>query len=163
MNAKQLFDKGAGVARSAITSGFGLVQRVRHRNPEPKPGMDDVTLTRKVESLVFREEDAPKSSVSVNAVDRVVYLRGEVKRPEDIKALEARVRAVPEVRGVENLLHLPKTPTSERKVRKATPERPKTAPKVSGETRTAPGEPEPDELAAQRRGRQAAPLGGDEA
>jgi hypothetical protein len=162
MNAKQLFDKGAGIARGAASRGFGVVQRIRHRNPEAKPGMDDVTLTRKVESLIFREADAPKSTVSVNSVDRVVYLRGEVKRPEDIKALEARVRAVPEVRGVENLLHLPKTPPSDRKVRKATPDQPKTAPNVSDETRTAPGEPEPDELAAQRRGRQPAPLGGDE-
>jgi hypothetical protein len=44
----------------------------------------------------------------------VVYLRGEVKRPDQIKDLEARARTIPEVRGVENLLHLPKTPSPTR-------------------------------------------------
>jgi osmotically-inducible protein OsmY len=43
----------------------------------------------------------------VNAENGVVFLRGEVDRPELIGALEARVRKVKGVRGVENLLHTP--------------------------------------------------------
>ena len=43
-------------------------------------------------------------------VDGVVELRGEVKRPEVKKELEAQARSVPEVSDVRNLLHLPKTP-----------------------------------------------------
>ena len=41
--------------------------------------MDDVTLTRKVETEIFRPKGAPKGKVDVNAVDGVVWLRGEVK------------------------------------------------------------------------------------
>jgi hypothetical protein len=76
--------------------------------------MDDVTLARKVETEIFRPRGAPKGSVDINVVEGVVYLRGEVKRPAQIKSLEARVREIPEVRGVENLLHLPKTPSPTR-------------------------------------------------
>lgn len=46
----------------------------------------------------------------MSVVDGVVELRGEVKRPDIKKALEAQARSVPEVREVRNLLHLPKTP-----------------------------------------------------
>jgi hypothetical protein len=69
--------------------------------------MDDVTLARGVETELFRGAGAPKGSVDVTAVDGVVELRGQVKRPEDVKHLEARTRAVPEVRDVRNLLQLP--------------------------------------------------------
>lgn len=37
----------------------------------------------------------------------LVELRGEVKRPEDKKQLEADARSLPEVREVKNMLHLP--------------------------------------------------------
>jgi osmotically-inducible protein OsmY len=52
--------------------------------------------------------------VNVNVVDGVVYLRGEVKRPEQVKELEREALRIPEVRGVENLLHLHKTPAPTR-------------------------------------------------
>jgi len=51
----------------------------------------------------------------------MVWLRGEVKRSEEIKELEAKVRSIPEVRGVENVLHLAKTPAP---TRAETPKRP---------------------------------------
>ncbi len=141
---------------------------------KPKPDMDDVTLQRKVESIVFRPEGAPKDSVDVNVADGVVYLRGEVKRPQDVNELEASVRAIPEVRGVENLLHLPKTPAPTRadtprpqqKSRETAPR--STRPGVdqpvetaTSETTTAAAEPAPDQLAAEGKGRQPAPLGGE--
>ena len=72
--------------------------------------MDDQTLKSKVETEIFRSTDASKGSVNVGVVDGVVELRGEVKRPQIKKALEASARKVPEVRDVSNLLHLPKTP-----------------------------------------------------
>jgi osmotically-inducible protein OsmY len=37
----------------------------------------------------------------------VVYLRGEVKRPDEIRKLVQEAGAVDGVRGVENLLHTP--------------------------------------------------------
>ena len=75
---------------------------------------DDVTLARKVETEVFRAADSPKGDVDVNVVDGVVYLHGQVKQPEQINEIETRARRVPEVAGVENLLHLPGTPAPTR-------------------------------------------------
>jgi hypothetical protein len=97
-----------------VSDAFGMVQRIRHSRSAPKAGMDDVTLARKVETVIFRGPDSPKSTVDVNVVDGVVWLRGQVKRPEQIRSLEREAWAVPEVRGVENLVHLPNTPAPTR-------------------------------------------------
>lgn len=102
------------VVRGIVSGAAGIVQEARGVGSTPKPDMDDVTLARKVETEIFRPRGAPKGSVDVNVVEGVVYLRGEVKRPAQIKSLEAQARAIPEVRGVENLLHLPKTPSPTR-------------------------------------------------
>ncbi|HEV2060072.1 MAG TPA: BON domain-containing protein [Solirubrobacteraceae bacterium] len=71
---------------------------------------DDVTLARKVESELFRPADAPKESVSINVHNGIVELRGEVKRPEDIKELEAATQKIEGVKNVHNLLHTPGSP-----------------------------------------------------
>jgi osmotically-inducible protein OsmY len=94
-----------------VSDVFGTVQRVRHKRSSPKPAMDDVTLARKVETEIFRPAVWPKEAINVNVVNGVVQLRGEVKRPQDIKQIEREVRQVPEVRDVQNLLHTPGTPT----------------------------------------------------
>jgi BON domain len=119
-NLRKPIDRAGGLARTGsrrvgrlgrrtgsfvVGKGKALVNRSR-----PKTGMDDHTLENKVQTEIFRGRDAPKGSVSVNVVAGVVELRGEVKRPEIKKALEDDVRAIPEVRDVRNLLHLPKTP-----------------------------------------------------
>src|SRR5436190_2474534 len=96
------------VGRRVVSDTFGLLARASHLRQAAKE-MDDVTLARKVETEVFRDRRTPKGSVDVNVVDGVVWLRGEVKRPEQIRAVERKARSIPEVRGVENLLHLPKT------------------------------------------------------
>jgi hypothetical protein len=105
---------GERLGRRVVSDTFGFVERVRHVRQEPKVGMDDVTLARKVETEVFRGPDSPKGDVDVNVVEGVVYLHGEVKQPEQIKDIEARTRRVPEVVDVENLLHLPGTPAPTR-------------------------------------------------
>jgi osmotically-inducible protein OsmY len=69
--------------------------------------LDDATLVDKVESIVFRKHDLPKGQININAENGVVFLRGQVDRPELVEALEARVRKVQGVKGVENLLHTP--------------------------------------------------------
>jgi hypothetical protein len=79
------------------------------RAAKPKP-LDDVTITRKVETVLFRGRAVDKGKISVNTANGVVSLRGEAKTPEQIKQLEAKAREIPEVKDVENLLHLPKTP-----------------------------------------------------
>jgi hypothetical protein len=76
--------------------------------------LDDVALARKVETILFRDDSVPKGHIDVNAADGVVWLRGEAKTPEMIKGLERQCAAIPEVRRVENMLHLPKTPAPTR-------------------------------------------------
>lgn len=71
---------------------------------------DDTTLARKVESELFRPADAPKDSVSINVHNGIVELRGEVKRPEDLKALEAQAGKIEGVKNVHNLLHTSGSP-----------------------------------------------------
>src|SRR3954471_580586 len=85
----------------------------RRASQQPKP-LDDVTITRKVESEIFRGSKVDKGKISVNTADGVVWLRGEAKNPEQVKELEAKTKAIPEVKRVENLLHLPKTPAPTR-------------------------------------------------
>ena len=70
---------------------------------------DDATLKAKVETELFREADAPKGSVSVNAQYGVVQLRGELESQDMIDDLVARAREIDGVNNVENLLHLPGT------------------------------------------------------
>ena len=108
--ARTVIRQGERVGRKAVSDSVGLVERVRHARPSPKPGMDDVTLARKVETEIFRPAVWPKEAINVNVVDGVVQLRGEVKRPDDIKKIEQEVRRIPEVRDVQNLLHTPGSP-----------------------------------------------------
>jgi len=178
-NPRQLLDQGMGLARRgsrqlarlgrrAASDGFGVLQRARSGAAGPKPGMDDTTLARKVETEIFRAADAPKGSVDVSVVDGVVELRGEVKTPELVNALEEKARAIPEVRDVQNLLHLPKTPaptrtdtpaSQQRAVRRAAPRR--TPRRVTASKAAEKGEKTPKKTAREGKGRQPAPMGSD--
>jgi hypothetical protein len=153
--------------------------RPRQRKPaaprKPKP-LDDATITHKVETVLFRDDSVEKGKIDVNTADAVVWLRGEAKSPEQIKELEATALAIPEVKQVENLLHLPKTPaptradtplsqqktrrhkaTAAAAARKPAPKRTTSERKTSG----ANGEPTPKELAESGKGRRPAPLGAE--
>jgi len=105
---------GERLGRSVTAQAEGVVQKAKHLEEEPKPQPDDVTLTRKVETEIFRDADIPKGQINVNAENGKVYLRGEVGQPELINDLEERTRKVQGVQDVENLLHLPgsEAPTS---------------------------------------------------
>jgi hypothetical protein len=135
------------------------------QRPAPKPKqLDDATITDKVETILFRDSSVDKGKIDVNTVDGVVYLRGVAKTPEQIKALEASALEIPEVKQVENLLHLPKTP-AQKKTRRSTGTAAarKRAPKRTTSERKAPAtpkeEPTPKALAAAGEGRKPAPLG----
>jgi BON domain-containing protein len=174
--------------------GFGAVQAIQHaiqaitggqhedesalrRQPTSRPQptrrptqakpLDDATITRKVETVLFRDDRVDKGKIDVNTADAVVWLRGVARTPQQIKELEARTAAIPEVKGVENLLHLPKTPAPAKARRsKRTAQARKRAPKrVSSARKTtaaAKAEPSPKELAESGKGRQPAPLGASE-
>src|SRR3954468_19391115 len=163
----------AGAAEGAARQAGGTAKGLRHRvQSSPPKSLSDVTLSRKVETVVFRDSRAPKKTVSVNTADGVVYLRGTVRRPEQIKTLEAAVTRIPEVRAVENLLHLPKTPAPTRadtprsqqktrttKPRSASPRAAKRTERVNTDKTTARGEPTPKRVAKSGRGRKPPPLG----
>jgi osmotically-inducible protein OsmY len=102
--------KGERARRAAAAEASGLAAKAQHLQEEEKPQPDDVTLTRKVESELFRDQDVPKGQININAENGKIVLRGEVERPELISELEDRVRKIQGVQGVENLLHLPGTP-----------------------------------------------------
>jgi hypothetical protein len=94
--------------RRVTDSGTGLLNAAaRQMSPGAKPELDDIKLTRRLETEILASH-AALQGVEVNAVDGVVYVRGEVERPAQIEQLEARTRAIPGVRDVENLLHLAK-------------------------------------------------------
>jgi hypothetical protein len=148
--------------------------RPRQKPRKPPKDLDDVTIARKVENEAFRDlEGVDHGKVDVNVAEGVVWLRGEVRTPGLIKELEARTAAVPEVRGVENLLHLPKTPAptrtdtppSQRKSRRspAPKRRPASRAKLNAEGPPPVGEePSPKQTAARGKGRHPAPLGNTE-
>jgi hypothetical protein len=183
----QLVQKGFGLVRTVggqaeklgrrvVSDATGQVQRVRNSRPEPKD-LDDVTLARKVESEAFRNATAAKRTVNVNVVDGRVELRGTAKA-QTIAALVARVEAIPEVKEVTNLLHPPKTPSPTRASTPRNQQKPKastqkkraqsrkTTTKVTDDktSRLAENaEPTGAELAAEKKGRQPAPLGNEQA
>jgi osmotically-inducible protein OsmY len=100
---RRLVRRSAAIPQAA----YATKQKVTHLQEEPKPQPDDVTLARKVETEIFRDADAPKGQVNVNAVDGVVELRGEVPELELVRELEQKTRQVQGVRDVRNLLHTP--------------------------------------------------------
>ena len=79
----------------------------------PRPGavpVDDLVLAQIVRGELNRDHIFATSVVRTDAVGGVLYLRGELEHPEDIRRLEKLARRVPGVRDVENLLHPPNTP-----------------------------------------------------
>lgn len=99
----------AGTAKQAAGRARGAVHDVTPRMPGRGESPDDVTLAHKVETQIFRSADAPKGSVSVNAENGVVFLRGTVDDRAWIDRLAAEAEKVDGVEAVRNLLHLPGT------------------------------------------------------
>ena len=93
---------------AAVGRSKGLLARGR-RTVGSQGTIDDVTLARKVETEIFRDRDAPKGRVDVNAQAGVVQLRGEVETSL-IEELVEKTRSVEGVKDVENLLHAPGEP-----------------------------------------------------
>jgi osmotically-inducible protein OsmY len=103
--AQHVADRAQGAAASATG-------RTRLEDP------DDVTLARKVETEIFRDQSVPKGDVSIDVEAGVAYLRGAVGQ-EWIERLGAAAAEVEGITGVQNLLHAPGTPAPEAPVRGA--------------------------------------------
>jgi osmotically-inducible protein OsmY len=108
---KQFRRKGRQASKRARYAAGVAEGRVHEATSggQPRPRPDDITLARKVESEIFREADAPKGSINVNAEEGVVYLRGYTDSQEWIDRLIADTRAVEGVREVRSLLHVAQT------------------------------------------------------
>jgi BON domain len=119
--ARRRVRRAARVVRHTGSGVRGLGRKATHPRWTQSAPADDITLAHKVETEIFRPVGAPKGSVDVNAVDGVVWLRGQVGRLEQMRELEERARHVVGVKEVRNLLHLPGTPP-----RTDTPSRPST-------------------------------------
>ena len=104
--AAYMFDPDRGYAAGTAT---GAAKRATGAGAGTD-SLTDVALARKVESTIFRPEDAPKGRVSVNAEDSVVFLRGEVETQDQIEMLVRGAEHVEGVREVRNLMHLPGEP-----------------------------------------------------
>jgi len=102
--------RGRKLVNHAASDAAGQARRAAHAiRPSAEVELDDATLVDKVESIIFRNHDLPKGQININAENGVVFLRGQVDRPELVETLEARVRKVQGVKGVENLLHTPES------------------------------------------------------
>lgn len=159
--ALDLGGKAAGQGLETLQSlrGNSGPEQQPQASPQPKD-LDDVTITRKAEQAVFAVPGVAKGKIDVNTVDGKVFLRGTAKNAALIRAIEAAVLAVPEVQGVESLLHLPKTPA-----RKAQPKR-NQMPRaersgLNADKTVQHNEDLPEELAKEGKGRQPAKLGAE--
>jgi hypothetical protein len=86
----------------------GIVQRARGKLAHQPPA-DDRALVDRVRTEVLRG-DPGHPHLNVDAVDGVVAVRGEVPDLEAAMDVERRIRAIPGVVDVENLLHAPGEP-----------------------------------------------------
>jgi osmotically-inducible protein OsmY len=97
-------DAGKRRRHQARDRVLGIVRRgARKTRREAEP--NDQDLADRVKSEIFQPADAPKGSVNVNVENGIVYLRGEVKRPQQVRKLIEDAESVDGVRGVESLLH----------------------------------------------------------
>jgi osmotically-inducible protein OsmY len=100
----------ASVLRGATAETYGVSQRIVHLAPRETEVADDETLCQRVESQLFRDRHIPKGNLNISCEHGMVILRGELESPTEISHIEERVRSVPGVRGVQNLLHPRGTP-----------------------------------------------------
>ena len=96
--------------RGAAAETYGVSHRIVHLVPRQTDVADDETLRQRVESQLFRDRHVPKGNMNINCEHGTVILRGEIDSLADIAELEERVRRIPGVRGVQNMLHPHGTP-----------------------------------------------------
>jgi len=103
--------RGAGRAvRSARSSVEGRLAAATQANAGDEGFLDDVTLTSKVETKLFRDPAVPKGAININVERGIVVLRGEVPDAEMRDRLAVEASSIGGVWSVHNLLHLPGEP-----------------------------------------------------
>jgi hypothetical protein len=83
----------------------------RMQRPDvPAEELDEVTLTNRVRSELFRDPAIDKGAININAERDVVFLRGTAPSHDLVAELGSRVEQIDGVRKVVNLLHVPGAP-----------------------------------------------------
>lgn len=103
-SGRDVADDLGRAGRKIASDAYGVKQKIANLDRDDVP-QNDGMLADKVKTELFRDPDIPKADVNVNVVDGVVYLRGQVERPDVIETMESRVRRIDGVLGVQNLLH----------------------------------------------------------
>src|SRR3954452_20147391 len=111
--AKPLINRGTQITSSVVGTAAGqagsLLGLFQRGDSAPKE-LTDPTLKTKAESTISRLPGVSKAKVDVTVANGTVTLHGEVRNQAQMTSLQNAVRAIPEVKGVESELHLPKTP-----------------------------------------------------
>jgi osmotically-inducible protein OsmY len=111
--ARSLMRKGAAEGERKARHAAGAAKGAAYEAGGAGDGAEelpDPDLANKVRTEIFRDADAPKGEVNVNAENGVVYLRGEIASRDRIDALVGAAREVEGVRDVVSLLHPPDEP-----------------------------------------------------
>jgi hypothetical protein len=96
--------------RTARATVSGAVAAATHAGSGGNGSPDDVTLSAKVETRLFRDPSVPKGSININVEQGIVVLRGEVPEAEMRDRLASDAASIGGVWSVHNLLHLPGEP-----------------------------------------------------
>ena len=99
--------------QAARSTASGRLAAVTHPESHDDELLDDVTLTSKVETKLFRDRSVPKGTININVERGIVVLRGEVPDSEMRDRLAAEAGSIGGVWSVHNLLHLPGEPVEE--------------------------------------------------
>ena len=106
-------ERAVHAARSTASARLAAATHPERRDDEL---LDDVTLTSKVETKLFRDPLVPKGTININVERGIVVLRGEVPDPQMRDRLAAEAESIGGVWSVHNLLHLPGEPVEEEPV-----------------------------------------------
>jgi hypothetical protein len=103
--ARHASRRAGRLARGLRARTTGWSRKLAHLRPA-HPNVDDSTLRDRVESELFRDPEVPKGNINLDVAEGRVTLRGQLRRPDQIGELQARVARVPGVQAVQSYLHL---------------------------------------------------------
>lgn len=107
--SRDVLDQAETKARYLEGEVEGLAYRLTPKTGQ-QPSVDGRTLADKVRSEILGKQPFRDYPITVDADNGTVHLRGEVNRPEIVRALRSEIEKMPEVARVENLIHPPGTP-----------------------------------------------------